>query len=75
MTRRVNFVFGIGYGDDMAKAEQIMLEVLSRHELLLETPYPFIKVNKLGDSSVNFVCRPWVKTEIILMSIGILLAK
>ena len=62
-TRRVDLVFGIGYGDDMAKAEQIMLEVVSKHDLVLEQPAPTIKVNELADSSVNFVCRPWVKTE------------
>jgi small conductance mechanosensitive channel len=62
-TRRVDLVFGIGYGDDMAKAEQIMLDVVNRHELVLENPAPVVKVNKLADSSVNFVCRPWVKTE------------
>lgn len=62
-TRRVDLVFGIGYGDDMAKAEKIMLEVVSKHDLVLEYPAPVIKVNQLADSSVNFVCRPWVKTE------------
>lgn len=62
-TRRVDLVFGIGYGDDMAKAEQIMRDVVSNHELVLEHPEPIIKVNELADSSVNFVCRPWVKTE------------
>jgi len=62
-TRRVDLVFGIGYGDDMAKAEAIMLDVVTRHELVLENPAPIIKVSQLADSSVNFVCRPWVKTE------------
>jgi small conductance mechanosensitive channel len=62
-TRRVDLVFGIGYSDDMAKAESIMLEVVNRHELVLKQPVPVVKVNKLADSSVNFVCRPWVKTE------------
>jgi len=62
-TRRVDLIFGIGYGDDMAKAEAIMLDVVSKHELVLETPAPVIKVSQLADSSVNFVCRPWVKTE------------
>lgn len=62
-TRRVDLVFGIGYSDDMAKAERIMLEVLNKHDLVLEQPAPVVKVHQLGDSSVNFVCRPWVKTE------------
>ncbi len=62
-TRRVDLVFGIGYSDDMAKAEEIMKQVLKDHELVLDFPESTIKVNELGDSSVNFVCRPWVKTE------------
>ncbi|MCJ8318562.1 MAG: mechanosensitive ion channel family protein [Colwellia sp.] len=62
-TRRVDLTFGIGYSDDMAKAESIMRKVLDDHELVLDYPESIIKVNELGDSSVNFVCRPWVKTE------------
>lgn len=61
-TRRVDLIFGIGYSDDMAKAEKIMHEVLSQHKLVLKSPKPIIKVNELADSSVNFICRPWVKT-------------
>ncbi|WP_342766959.1 mechanosensitive ion channel family protein [Candidatus Colwellia aromaticivorans] len=55
-------MFGIGYSDDMAKAEKIMHEVLNQHKLVLKSPKPIIKVNELADSSVNVVCRPWVKT-------------
>lgn len=62
-TRRVDLVFGIGYGDDMVKAEKAMLDVVNRHELVLDNPAAVVKVNELADSSVNFVCRPWVKTE------------
>ncbi len=61
-TRRVDLVFGIGYGDDMDAAQEIMAGVLKDHELVLDTPEPVIKVHELADSSVNFVCRPWVKT-------------
>ncbi len=62
-TRRVDLVFGIGYGEDMAKAEKIMHDVVTKHELVLAQPEPIIKVDQLADSSVNFICRPWVKTE------------
>jgi small conductance mechanosensitive channel len=62
-TRRVDLVFGISYGDDIAKAERLMMEEIEKHELVLEEPPPVIKVHALGDSSVNFVVRPWVKTE------------
>lgn len=59
--RRVDMVFGIGYGDDMAKAESVIRRVIEGHELILAEPAPTIKVNELADSSVNFVVRPWVK--------------
>lgn len=62
-TRRVDLVFGIGYGDDMAKAQAIMLKILEDHELVLKNPEPVIQVHELADSSVNFVCRPWVMTS------------
>lgn len=62
-TRRIDMVFGIGYGDDMLKAKQIMQDVLTSHELILDDPAPVIMVAELGDSSVNFNVRPWVKSS------------
>jgi small conductance mechanosensitive channel len=61
--RRVDMVFGIGYGDDIAKAQKILEEILRNHEAILKDPEPVVKVHELGDSSVNFVVRPWVKTD------------
>jgi small conductance mechanosensitive channel len=61
-TRRVDLVFGIGYDDDIEKAQGILEEVVSEHPLVLKSPEPVISVHELADSSVNFVCRPWVKT-------------
>jgi len=62
-TRRVDMVFGIGYGDDIETAQKIMEQAVSEHPLVLKDPAPVIRVHALADSSVNFVCRPWVKTE------------
>jgi small conductance mechanosensitive channel len=62
-TRRVDLVFGIAYDDDIAKAQKIMEEVLDAHEQVLDDPAPVVRVHELADSSVNFVCRPWVRTE------------
>lgn len=62
-TRRVDLTFGIGYDDDMGLAIEIMERVVKAHELTLDDPAPVIKVHELADSSVNFVCRPWVKTS------------
>lgn len=61
-TRRVDLVFGIGYSDDMDKAQQIMEKVLADNPMVLKQPEAVVKVHELADSSVNFVCRPWVKT-------------
>ena len=61
--RRVDMVFGIGYSDDIAKAQKILEEILANHEAVLKDPEPVVRVHELGDSSVNFVVRPWVDTE------------
>lgn len=61
-TRRIDMVFGIGYGDDILKAKQIMEDILTSHELVLDDPAPVIMVAELADSSVNFNVRPWVKS-------------
>ena len=62
-TRRVDMVFGIGYDDDIAKAQSILEKIVKDHPLVLGSPEPVIRVNELADSSVNFVCRPWTKTS------------
>jgi small conductance mechanosensitive channel len=62
-TRRVDMTFGIGYKDDIAKAQRIMEDILKSHPLVLDDPEPNVKVHELGDSSVNFVCRPWTETR------------
>ncbi len=62
-TRRIDMVFGIGYGDDMKKARDIIAAVLTADDRILADPEPVIAVSELGASSVNFVVRPWVKTD------------
>ena len=61
-TRRVDMVFGIGYSDDIDKANRILQDVIESHEKVLADPEPVIKVHELADSSVNFVVRPWART-------------
>jgi small conductance mechanosensitive channel len=62
-TRRVDLVFGIAYQDDIDHARRVMEEVVSGHEKVLADPETVVRVSELGDSSVNFICRPWVRTE------------
>jgi small conductance mechanosensitive channel len=62
-TRRVDFVFGIGYDDDIDKARNIIIEVASKHEKIMPDPAIFVGVLEHGDSSVNLVTRVWSKTS------------
>ncbi len=57
--RRVDLVFGIGYADDIPKAEGVLESILADHPKILDDPAPVVKVSELGDSSVNFIVRPW----------------
>jgi small conductance mechanosensitive channel len=60
-TRRVDLVVGVSYEDDLKKAKQVIEEVLAGDDRVLKNPNPTVAVSELGDSSVNFVVRPWVK--------------
>jgi small conductance mechanosensitive channel len=62
-TRRVDMVFGISYEDDVAHAERVLNEIVDSHKLVLDDPDPVVKLHTLGESSVDFIVRPWVKTE------------
>jgi small conductance mechanosensitive channel len=61
--RRIDLEFGIGYDDDIELAERVLTEIVSEHEKILKQPEPMIHLHTLGDSSVNFIVRPWTKTE------------
>ncbi|MBL7214413.1 MAG: mechanosensitive ion channel [Phycisphaerae bacterium] len=62
-TRRVDLVMGVSYQDDLKKARQVMEGVLKADSRILAEPAYTVAVSELGDSSVNFVVRPWVKVE------------
>ena len=60
-TRRVDFTFSIGYGDDFEKAKAIITEICDSHELVLKDPAPMVRVSGHGASSIDIVTRVWVK--------------
>jgi small conductance mechanosensitive channel len=61
--RRVDMVFGIAYNDDITKAEEILNDILRSHDKILDNPEPMVRLHTLGESSVDFVVRPWVKID------------
>ncbi len=62
-TRRVDLVIGVSYEDDLAKAKQVIGEVLAADERVLKDPAPTIGVLELADSSVNLAVRPWTRVS------------
>lgn len=62
-TRRLDMVFSIGYGDDIDKAKEVLSQVVKNDPRLLNDPAPKIAVLEHADSSINIVCRPWVKAD------------
>ncbi len=63
LQRRVDFVFGIAYGDDYDKAKQVLLKLINEDERILKAPEPFIALTELADSSVNIVVRVWAEAS------------
>jgi small conductance mechanosensitive channel len=61
--RRANFVFGVGYQDNLDHVERVLHELLAADPRVLAEPAPLVFVQELADSSVNFAVQPWVKTE------------
>ncbi len=61
-SRRVDFVFGIGYNDDIDAARKLFQEVIMEDERVLTDKTNQIVVGELADSSVNFTVRAWVKS-------------
>ena len=61
--RRVDLEFGVSYNDKIEHVERVLHEVLAEEPLLLTTPEPVIHLHRLSDSSMDFIVRPWVRTE------------
>ncbi len=62
-TRRVDMTMGVGYNDDLEKVIKTTLDVLNADKRVLADPAPQVAVSEFGDSAVNLVVRPWVKTS------------
>jgi small conductance mechanosensitive channel len=61
--RRVDWTFGIAYGDDTKKTRDILHKLMQEDKRIMKDPAPFVALAELGDSSVNYAVRAWVKTE------------
>lgn len=62
-TRRIDLLVGVGYDDDLGVAVRTCQDVVASDPRVLDDPATVVAVHELGDSSVNLVVRPWVKSE------------
>ncbi len=56
---RVDLTFGVSYDADIKKTKEVLMEVLTSNDKVLQDPAPSVMVSELADSSVNFAVRPW----------------
>lgn len=61
--RRIDAHYGIAYGDDIDSALAILRQIAADEPRILKEPAPLIKVDSLGDSSVNILFRAWTARE------------
>src|SRR6056297_1806979 len=61
--RRVDWTFGIGYGDNVETARKVLKDLMDADDRVLKDPEVFIAVSELGDNSVNFAVRAWVQAS------------
>jgi small conductance mechanosensitive channel len=61
--RRIDLSLGIGYGDDVEKAREILNDIAKSDKRILTDPAPFIGLTEMGDSSVNLTYRVWAKGD------------
>ena len=60
---RVDTTVGVSYDEDIKKAKEVLMEVLTTNDKVLKDPAPSVNVEELADSSVNFAVRPYCKPE------------
>lgn len=58
---RVDLTVGVSYDADLKKTKELLMDVMKKHDAVLESPAPSVMVLELADSSVNIVLRPWAK--------------
>ena len=61
-TRRIEWNFGVDYGEDYNKVEKVLREIIANDKRILTSPAPFIELGELAASSVNIKIRVWLNT-------------
>ncbi|MFW5830234.1 MAG: mechanosensitive ion channel family protein [Planctomycetota bacterium] len=62
-TRRMDLVLSVSYSADLDRVQQLVRDHITGAEGILEDPKPTVEVLAMGESSIDFAVRPWVKTS------------
>ena len=61
--RRLDFNVPVDYSADIEEVKKVLMDVALSNEKVIKEDMPFVRLNALGDSSLDFAVRVWVKTE------------
>jgi small-conductance mechanosensitive channel len=67
--RRLELVVGVGYETDLAKAGEIVMNVIKNHKSVLENPAPSVIFTDFGDSSINISAKYWIQLDVNLFAV------
>jgi small conductance mechanosensitive channel len=62
-TRRIDLIIGIGYGDNIAQARDIIIGIMAADERILKDPEAAVSIAELAESSIDLKVRPWVNAD------------
>ena len=65
-SRRIDFLVGISYDDDIEKAERIIREVIEQQNFCLKDPEPVVGADNLGDFGQNVLVQVWVDNDFVI---------
>lgn len=60
-TLRLQFTFGIGYGDDIQNATDIIIDEAEKHSGILADPAPSVRLTEMADSYIGLRSRIWIE--------------
>lgn len=64
--RRADITVGIGYGERVDRAREVLLAVAKANPAVLRKPASEVIVTGLGESSVDLALRAWIKTDVFV---------
>lgn len=61
-TRQLNLTFNVKYGSDIDEVKKVLTEIAKKHEKILKTPEPMVRLTEQGESALIFRFKAWVNT-------------